>query len=296
MKLPKIMLGSNPFHAVSYRGSEERKEFRRRFCDVDSMYKVMARSAELGVTGFHSYAKDFEIRAIVRLREKLGDSMTVVSILPDIYGAMTRQAGEGTQDKNLAKIKLLLKNMPSLISAGVTGNLIPMIDSILKTELNFIKVTRPNFILLHGTLTDMACVTDQRSLLQLFKDKVREAGAVPGLTTHNLGMTCAKLKAMGLHFPVIEAPFNPRGFMMQPSVERCLEVRKESADVCFIGKKVLAGGSVPPAEGLAFAYRTAGVQCTVIGIGSVSEADETFSAGKEILGEEYSAQYDIQVG
>ncbi|MBN1503696.1 MAG: hypothetical protein JW952_01395 [Candidatus Eisenbacteria bacterium] len=294
MKLPKIMLGSNPFHAVSYRGSDERKEFRRRFADVDSVYRVMERSADLGVRGFHSYAKDTEIKAIVRLRERLGDSMTVVSILPDIYGAMSRQAGEGAQDKNLAKIKLLLKNMPSLISAGVTGNLVPMIDSILKTELNVIKVTSPNFIFLHGTLTDMACVTDQRSLLQLFKDKVLERGAVPGLTTHNLGMVCAKLKAMGLRFPVIEAPFNPRGFMMQPSVEKCLELRRELTDVCFIGKKVLAGGSVPPREGIAYAYRTAGVHCTVLGIGSVSEADETFSAGKEILGDEYTAQYDIE--
>jgi len=294
MKLPKIMLGSNPFHAVSYRGSEERKEFRRRFNNVESVYKVMEHSAELGVTGFHSYAKDMEIRAMVKLREKLGDSMTVVSILPDIYGAMSRQAGEGAQDKNLAKIKLVLKNMPSLISAGVTGNLLPMIDSILKTELNFIKVTRPNFVLLHGTLTDMACVTDQKNLLLHFKEKVLETGAIPGLTTHNLGMTCGKLKTMGVHFPVIEAPFNPRGFMMQPSIERCLEVRREAADVCFIGKKVLAGGSVSPAEGLAYAYRTAGVQCTVIGIGSVSEADETFCAGKEILGQEYNTQYDIE--
>jgi hypothetical protein len=294
MKLPKIMLGSNPFHAVSYRGSEERKEYRRRFCTVESVYKVMERSADLGITGFHSYAKDMEIRAMVKLREKLGDSMTVVSILPDIYGAMSRQAGEGAQDKNLAKIKLLLKNMPSLISAGVTGNLLPMIDSILKTELNFVKVTRPNFILLHGTLTDMACVTDQKNLLSLFKQKVIEAGAVPGLTTHNLGMTYAKLKTMGIHFPVIEAPFNPRGFMMQPSVERCLEVRKEACDVCFIAKKVLAGGPVSPAEGFAYAYRTAGVQCTVIGIGSTSEADETFGVGKEILGQEYTAQYDIE--
>ncbi len=294
MKLPKIMLGSNPFHAVSYRSNDERREFRRRFSSVDSIYKVMERSAELGIRGFHSYAKDKEIQAIVRLREKLGDSMTVVSILPDIYGAMSRQAGEGAQDKNLAKIKLLVKNMPSLISAGITGNLLPMVESILKTELNFIRVTKPNFILLHGTLTDMACVTEQKKLLTLFKDRVLDAGAVPGLTTHNLGMTYDRLKKMELHFPVIEAPFNPNGFMMQPSVERCVEVRKEASDVCFIAKKVLAGGSVSPEDGLAYAYRVAGAQCTVIGIGSVSEADETFAAGKQVLGEEYTLQYDVE--
>ncbi|MCX5800471.1 MAG: hypothetical protein NTX17_03685 [Candidatus Eisenbacteria bacterium] len=294
MKLPKVMLGSNPFHAVSYRSTQERKEFRRRFSTVESIYKVMERSAEMGVRGFHSYAKDMEIRAIVKLREKLGDSMTVVSILPDIYGAMSRQAGGSSQDKNLAKIKMLFKNMPALMSAGMTGNLTPMVDSILKAELAFIKDTRPNFVLLHGTLVDIACVTEQKKLLVLFKERVLDAGAVPGLTTHNLGTTYNKLKEMSVHFPVIEAPFNPKGFMMQPSVEACLKVRKEAGDVHFIGKKILAGGSGDPRGGLTYAYREAGVQCTVIGIGSVSEADETFGIAKEVLGEEFSYEYDVK--
>jgi hypothetical protein len=294
MKLPKVMLGSNPFHAVSYRSTQERKEFRRRFSTVESIYKVMERSAEIGIKGFHSYAKDMEIRAIIKMREKLGDSMTVVSILPDIYGAMSRQAGAGSQDKNLAKIKMLFKNMPALMSAGMTGNLSPMVDSILKAELGFVKETKPSFVLLHGTLADIACVTEQRKLLLLFKERVLDAGAVPGLTTHNLGTTYRKLKEMNIHFPVIEAPFNPQGFMMQPSVEACLKVRREAGDVHFIGKKILAGGSGDPRKGLLYAYREAGVQCTVIGIGSISEADETFDVAKEILGEEFSYEYDIE--
>ena len=220
--------------------------------------------------------------------------MTVVSILPDIYGAMSRQAGGGSQDKNLAKIKMLFKNMPALMSAGMTGNLAPMVDSILKAELAFIKDTGPNFILLHGTLVDIACVTEQKKLLALFKERVLDAGAVPGLTTHNLGTTYDKLKEMSVHFPVIEAPFNPKGFMMQPSVEACLKVRKEAGDVHFIGKKILAGGSGDPRGGLTYAYREAGVQCTVVGIGSVSEADETFGIAKEVLGEEFSYEYDVK--
>jgi hypothetical protein len=294
MRLPKIMLGSNPFHAVSYRSTQERKEYRRRFSTAESIYRVMERSAEIGIRGFHSYAKDMEIMAIVKLREKLGDSMTVVSILPDIYGAMSRQAGASSQDKNLAKIKLLFKNMPALMSAGMTGNLTPMVDSILQSELGLIKETRPNFILLHGTLADVACVTEQKRLLLLFKERVLDAGAVPGLTTHNLGTTYRKLRDMNIHFPVIEAPFNPQGFMMQPSVEACLEVRKQANDVHFIGKKILAGGSGDPHKGLHYAYREAGVQCVVIGIGSVTEADETFGVAKEILGDEFSYEYDIK--
>lgn len=294
MRLPKVMLGSNPFHAVSYRSSQERKEFRRRFSTVESIYKIMERSADLGIRGFHSYAKEMEIKAIVKLREKLGDSMTVVSILPDIYGAMSRQTGAGPQDKNLAKIKMLFKNMPALMSAGMTGNLSPMLDSVLKAELAFIKETGPNFVLLHGTLADIACVTEQKKLLNLFQERVQSAGAVPGLTTHNLGTTYRKLKDMDLHFPVIEAPFNPQGFMMQPSIEACLEVRKEASDVHFIAKKVLAGGSGDPRRGISYAYEVAGVQSTVIGIGSVSEADDTFEIAKEILGVKFSHEYEIK--
>jgi len=294
MRLPKVMLGSNPFHAVSYRSSQERKEFRRRFSTVESIYKIMERSADLGIRGFHSYAKEMEIKAIVKLREKLGDSMTVVSILPDIYGAMSRQTGAGPQDKNLAKIKMLFKNMPALMSAGMTGNLSPMLDSVLKAELAFIKETGPNFVLLHGTLADIACVTEQKKLLNLFQERVQSAGAVPGLTTHNLGTTYRKLKDMDLHFPVIEAPFNPQGFMMQPSIEACLEVRKEASDVHFIAKKVLAGGSGDPRRGISYAYEVAGVQSMVIGIGSVSEADDTFEIAKEILGVKFSHEYEIK--
>ncbi len=66
---------------------------------------------------------------------------------------------------------------------------------------------------------------------------------------------------------------------MNPSKEECLKKLEETNNY-VIAKKVLSGGRVAPHEALEYLSRFENIKSIVVGIGSVAEAEETFSAAK----------------
>ncbi len=119
------MLGANPFHGVSYLGDEYRREYRARFKSAEAIQEIIDLAIGHGIRGVHAYAKETEVQAIARSREKHGEDLIVVAVIPDIYGAAARETGAETKSKG--RIKLLLKNMPSLIAAGLMDGSAPSV-------------------------------------------------------------------------------------------------------------------------------------------------------------------------
>lgn len=295
-KLPRLMLGANPFHGVSHKSTELRREYKIRFNSPDRIYEVIEKSLELGVKAVHLYANDNEISAVCRAKKEHGD-LRVIAVIPDIYGAVGRQTGATTSGKDYSKLKFFIKSLPGLMSAGFSGDVTRLLSKILEDELKYIWKAEPDFVFLHGTPTDIACATEQQESMEMFEDKVRDFGAIPGIATHNLVNSYTKLKKMRLNIPLIMAPVNPKGFMMTPSKEECIEVIeaiKNSKDVIFIAKKVLAGGVLPPKDALRFVFDEVGVYSAAIGIASISEAEETFSAAKELLGRGFYEERNVE--
>jgi hypothetical protein len=89
------------------------------------------------------------------------------------------------------------------------------------------------------------------------------------------------------------APVNSKGFMMNPSMESCIEILKQERGIFFIAKKIVAGGIIPPLEAQRYVFETVGVQSAAIGIGSVSEAEETFAASREALGDRFFEEASV---
>ncbi|MFH1502355.1 MAG: hypothetical protein ABIG03_04845 [Candidatus Eisenbacteria bacterium] len=289
--LPKVMLGANPFHGVSYMGDEYRREYRNRFRTAEAIEEVIDVAVEHGIRGVHAYAKETEVQAITRSKERHGEDLTVVAVIPDIYGAAARETGAETKSKG--KIKMLLKNMPSLVAAGLKGDLVPLMRKALRSELEFIRPTKPDFILLYGAISDIACATEQKELLEMFYEEVRREGAVPGMATHNFVHTFTKATEMGIPMPTIMAPLNPRGFMMNPSKADCERLLQNSPGTVFVGKKILAGGAVDPHEGFRYAFEDVGVESVAVGIGSVEEGRRTFAAARDVLGDTLTTGIDV---
>jgi hypothetical protein len=292
MKLPRVMLGANPFHGVSYRSAMDRKEYRKRFQSSEAIFQVIERSFDLGVRGIHSFAKETENAAVLKAKEKFGDSLKIVSVVPDIYGAVKRVTG-AEDVTHATKLRLLMKSIPSVLNVGLTGNVVPLFRKTLAQELDIIRPTEPNAILLHGGLADLACGNEKRDILEVFMEEVGKLGATPGIATHNLGVSYGKIKKMGLSMPIIMAPVNSKGFMMNPSMESCIEILKQERGIFFIAKKIVAGGIIPPLEAQRYVFETVGVQSAAIGIGSVSEAEETFAASREALGDRFFEEASV---
>ncbi len=292
MKLPRITLGANPFHGISYRSRDDRKVYREKFASVDNVLKIIDKAFELGVRAVHVFTTDIQLEAICHAKEKYGDELIVISIMPDLYSAAARQTG-AKPNESTAKLKQLLKNMPALIQAGITGDLNKLIDKVFNTEMKIVKQTQPNFILLHGFLVDIACASGHRYGLEIFKQKAIEMGAVPGINSHNYGRTAMILKEMGIHFPIVQTSFNANGYMMNPSVESCLQAAKEANSVIHIAKKALAGGVIPPQKALNYIFNELEIPAATIGIGSIEEAEETFIAAKEVLDERFYQHIEV---
>ena len=296
MKLPRVMLGANPFHGVSYKNSAQRKEYRSYFNSAERIYEIIEKSFKLGVRGIHLYTNDLEIEAVNQAKKLFDDKLVVVAVLPDIYGALSRQAGtpEGKISTNLAKLKVLLRNSTSFISAGVKGDLVPLIKKALDTEIDLIKKTQPKFILLHGTLADITCATKKRDILEIFIKKVKNVGAIPGLATHNFYRLVESLKEMDISVPIIMAPFNQKGFMMNPAPETCIKTMYEiKNETVIIAKKVLAGGVLDPFHAQQYIFDKLKMDAAAIGIGTLYEAEKTFSDTKKILGERFNDDIEV---
>jgi len=293
MKLPRITLGANPFHGISYRSNDDRKKYRERFATAENIIKIIQKAYELGIRGVHTFTTDIQLEAIQEAKARIGDDLVIISIIPDLYSAAARQTG-GKASANTAKLKQLLKNMPALIQAGITGNLNKIIDQVFDTELEIVSKIKPNFILLHGFLVDIACAAQQPYGLETFKQKVIEMGAVPGINSHNYGRTASMLKEMGIRFPVVQTAFNLKGHMMNPSKESCLQAAREADSVIHIAKKVLAGGVIPPRDALRYVFNEIQIPAAAIGIGSTEEAEETFSIAKEVMGSKFEEQIEVK--
>jgi len=89
------------------------------------------------------------------------------------------------------------------------------------------RIPKPKAVLLHSQITDLALSMDQPGLFDIFYEIVsRQFGAEPGLCTLNLPRLTQVLKERGLKYPWLMAPFNPKGYQMNPSQSECHNVVK----------------------------------------------------------------------
>jgi len=268
--------------------------YRAMFDSVESIATVMKAAVELGFSALYCHAKEREVQAIMSVKEAHGD-ITCLALVPDFYEAMDRQtkADEGRSDSSTWKLKHMVRSLPAVVKAGATGDLVPLARQVLSDELDLVSPTEPRFVVLHAMMTDMACALEKADLLRMFQEAVREMGAVPGLATHNLPFCYEKCAEMGLEFPLWTAPVNPNGFMMNPSEEACLQVFRDAGEIVFLGKKVLAGGVVPPLDAFRYAFEHAGIDCVSVGIATAEEAREAIEAARGVLGENWTAGVEV---
>ncbi|MGB6849923.1 MAG: hypothetical protein WBG05_17130 [Thermoanaerobaculia bacterium] len=75
---------------------------------------------------------------------------------------------------------------------------------------------------LNASVTDLVLALDDPRLLREFLGLVRRTyGLEAGLATYNYGVLVERLQAWRVFPEVIVAPFNSRGYLMNPSKERC---------------------------------------------------------------------------
>lgn len=128
-------------------------------------------------------------------------------------------------------------------------------------------------MLLHGEITDRR---NSREILELL-NKVRVAGCLAGLVTHEPLSTLNWLLKADLDLALLMVPFNKLGMFMDAYPTRIGETIKKLGKP-VIGKKVLAAGYLPPEHALTYVAQSGCIDIVALGVASEQEAKETFTA------------------
>ena len=131
-------------------------------------------------------------------------------------------------------------------------------------------------IFLHGTISDRRNLNLIKPLLA----KVRGAGKIPGMATHDPLQTIPFIQQNKLDCSAILLPFNVRGEFM--GNQRAVEELVDSLEYFFVAMKSLAAGSIPPKK--AFPYLGQhNISAVTVGMVTEEEIIETVSEAKKVF-------------
>jgi hypothetical protein len=120
-----------------------------------------------------------------------------------------------------AQVGLALRHAsraPRVAARDFATGLLLLVDM----ELARLRQLDPTGVLLNPSVTDLVLALDVPALLRDFVRLVeRSYGLEAALGTYNYGTLVPRLAAWGIRPGAIAAPFNPRGYLMNPSRSAC---------------------------------------------------------------------------
>lgn len=237
----KLLLGHNPFLGGSYMSEARSRLYRERFSQPEPVEEVILKAIEGGVRG---------------LMLSFGNERT------ENIATALRRAKENT---------------------GIELPTIVIISPGFEEHLDAMREMNCKVALVHGQVTDAMFVKSEGTMKSEFAEllaQIREAGFVPGMSTHNAGETIPA--ARDFDVAVINTPVNKIMWRMCPCEEMVLRAIRET-EKKVIAMKSLAMGRIAPREAMDYVCRLPELDGIVVGIGHPYEAEETFGAAREVL-------------
>ncbi len=117
--------------------------------------------------------------------------------------------------------------------------------------------------------------------LKTITGEISNAGMIPGLATHQPGITIPQLEQMSIDFSAYLAPVNKKGKHMIPSKEKTLDAMK-NASRKVVAMKPLAVGNMLPEEGFPFVLEHTDAFC--VGFTSKEQVDDAFKVLTKLIG------------
>lgn len=217
-----------------------------------------ARLAALGIgEAVWMYERDAEA-AIRALHARLG--LRVSPLVPNMRAYLRDASDYGVVGAALQrflrlpvhdKARIALHQVPRALHVlrrdFATGVLV-----MVEMELARFRPYRPASVFLNASVTDLALALDNVRLVREFVRLCERTYGLPaGLATYNYGILVERLGAWGVRPGVIAAPFNPRGYLMNPSQEGC-ERTVRTSGVPVLATHTEVDGLVAQAEALAY--------------------------------------------
>jgi hypothetical protein len=256
ISLPRLICGSNWMLGYSHTSSAKDRWIREYFDTPEKIADIVEVFVRAGCNAYMSKPDDFVKTALCEAEQRTGEHIHWI-VTPGDYDG-------GGMDAWKAVVEFSHK---------------------LGAEFCFPHqcVTDPRIDRANRCLTP-----DLRELLRI----VRDAGMVPGLSTHMPeAITCSD--ASGADVETYIQPYNAAGFLCQVETDWLQRVFREAHKPVMTIKPLAAGRLLPP-TGLAFVWNTLR-DCDMVTIGTMSpyEAEESIELSRSFL-ERRSAQVELQ--
>jgi hypothetical protein len=146
---------------------------------------------------------------------------------------------------------------------------------LIDAEMKMFRGLKTPVIFLQNVVTDLILGLGTSEIFRMFAIHVRDRyNAEPGFITMNLPLLLDALDKCGINNPIVCANINKRGFRMCGGIE-AYEQAIATRRVRAIAMSVLASGSIPPGEAIAYVCNQPKIASIVFGASTRNNIRET---------------------
>jgi hypothetical protein len=277
----KLILGHNQFFGVNHLSSAKGVATEQYFSNTENVISLVRAAYRAGVTGLmlSTHERARAIAEALRRDSELSSGLHLHILLPYMakYVRTANERGSLAMLEEMLKQATWAERMAIGLKAGmgvVKKDLLAILGALIKIELLPFKGLNLQSVFLHNSLTDMLAALRAREVVHFFMRNIEEEyGARPAFCTLSAGLSMSYFREIGLEAPVMMAPFNPAGFQMNPSRERCEQLLQEYP--ChMVAMSVLAAGYVTPADAARYLSSLTGIDSIIFGASSPGHVTE----------------------
>jgi len=256
-RLPEVLLATEALLGITRHPREETLAVKRRFDQGPALAAAIGLALDRGADGVLLTPSAAAREALHGLTRRV-PAWALVPNVPQFARDSSELGLPGAAMKRLkgggagTLVRLGFTGMANALDV-LKNDTAGMAPILIELELASLGARDLEGVLISATLTDLALAGRHRRFFAHVVQFVRSRYAVrAGFETHNLGHLLGALREWRIAPDLVIGPMNPRGFMMKPDPERTLrELAVTSIPV--IAKELTAGGTVPIAEGAAWA-------------------------------------------
>lgn len=314
LRIPRLILGSQPFLGESYQGEEKNRIYRDRFSDESFTARLLREAYRLGLDTvsvmampgnplFHKLLKVLKSLREESLEFKAAPCVSIPLKVDETpvddyrrwltyYVYESKLVGEEAVRSKYLQDPILLtrpgwrKRFSELLKHGrpYTKADFERVRVDFKAVVDRIRLYEGLGRLFAniGSESDFLAVAGRFDLLGEVVDRLRAAGYESVLiSSHHAGFTIPLLEDSRLRVDGYATPLNPLGALMLPSMESALSAIRMVRDR-VVAIKPMAGGRVDPFRAFKF-LAGEGVRHCMVGVASIDELKTDVEASKYIF-------------
>lgn len=255
--IPRLLLSGESLLGVSRASRDRTLEVAARYHEPESLAVTLSKALGAGADAV-LLSPNAQVRAALA---ELKQPLPVIALLPNVPEYVRDSSDVGLVGAAIKRVKRA--SPATLLRLGLTGvahaagvlkgDFAAMVPILLELEAASLGAANLKGVVLAAPITDLALAGRHRFFFAHVSAFARRRfGGLAGFETHNLGHLLRALREWDVRPDFVVGPVNPRGLLMKPTAAEVVEEIRRSP-VPVLAKELRAGGTVPLAEGAAFA-------------------------------------------